>query len=136
MQLADVTGDGLLDVVASAMADLNGVVDAGALYVYAGGALQTPWPSATLSVPGAVAGDEMFFMLVADVTGDGIPDVLGGAPDADFLRQAGRHALHAQGNVLDAGALYLFPGSPGMQGDQIPTTLAVPNAHARDRLGS
>ena len=52
------TGDAILDMVLPAVgADIAGVVDAGALYVWAGqiGLSGTPAPTATLTVPGAKA---------------------------------------------------------------------------------
>ncbi len=61
----DVTGDGLLDVIAAApRADIAGVVDAGALYVWAGAAPPAGVPTAVLAVPGGAA---------SDLLGTGVP---------------------------------------------------------------
>ncbi|MHC5021258.1 MAG: hypothetical protein ACYTGX_14330, partial [Planctomycetota bacterium] len=62
IQCCDVTGDGVLDVVAGAQfADVGGTVDTGAIYVWAGGTGLTGAvaPTATLTVTGAVASDRL-----------------------------------------------------------------------------
>lgn len=122
LQLADVTGDGKLDIVGHAYADVNGVVNAGALFVYPGGSLAgTVLPSATLVVPGAQPGDPMYLAFVADLTGDGVSDVLGASPAANIA------------GVLNAGALYLWSGT--LSGTPAPLQMTVPDAHKNDQLG-
>ena len=81
------TGDGNLDIVVGAeLADVGGVVDTGAIYVWQGGPTlhATPTPLATLTVAGAVANDQLGnasgqAIQFADVTGDGILDVVAAA---------------------------------------------------------
>ena len=129
---ADVTGDGILDIVAGASyADVGGVSDAGAVYLWAGGSglSGAVSPTATLTVPGAAANDEMCNsssgqgLLCADVTGDGILDVVAGACWADVA------------GVLDAGAVYVWAGGTGLSGALSPTaTLTVPGASTKDWL--
>ena len=127
--IADVDADGILDIVASARTGGGSVVDGGAILVYSSGAL---WgkntPDATLLAPAALvapgsAPDRMDIAAVADLTGDGKLDVLGHASTADVA------------GVADAGALYLFVGARGLQGEPAATVLAVPGAQPGDQLG-
>jgi hypothetical protein len=60
VQLGDVTGDGVFDlVVGASSADVGGVADTGAVFLWMGGAplVGTPAASARYVVVGAVAGD-------------------------------------------------------------------------------
>ncbi len=117
IQTADVTGDGVLDVLAVASAaDVGAAADAGAVYVWRGGASPGSSPSATLTVPGAAPGDQLGIWLLrtAEVTGDGVLDVVAGSPYAD---RAGE---------TDVGAVYVFAGGAGLVGSVAPTaTLSV-----------
>jgi len=134
IQIADVTGDGILDVVSTSfLADVGGVVDAGAVYVWKGGATLTGAVSAfaTLTVPGAVAGDRLGQGLgqqgiqLADVTGDGVLDVIGAAANADVA------------GVVDVGAVYVWKGGSTLTGTPpLFSRLEVPGAIAGDRLGA
>ena len=97
IDIGDVSGDGIQDVlVSSCEADRSGAVDAGAIWVWNGrdafeGELD---PSATLEVPGAAAGDKLTFLglRLADVSGDGVLDVLATAPYADIASASDRGA--------------------------------------------
>lgn len=130
VQAVDVSGDGVLDVVvASALTDA-GAADAGSVLVWAGGAALagTPAPLATLTVTGAVAGDQLGLtsaqgLFLADVSGDDIPDVVVGAQGADA-------------GGLDTGAMYVWNGGPGLVGALGPTaTLTVSTGAPGDMLG-
>ena len=125
-QAADVTGDGTLDLVVNAPgADPGGVNDAGALFVWAGGAglVGTPVPSATLTASGASVSDGMYLLHCTDLTGDGLLDALGGSPGADIA-------------APNAGALHLFTGGSGLVGSVDRTaTLFDPLAVSNDQLG-
>ncbi len=132
IQCADVTGDGTLDVLAGAPgADIGGTVDAGAIYVWAGGSTLsgTVSPTATLRVSGATAGDRLSDAAgqgyqCADLTGDGTLDVVAGAQSADI------------GGTADTGAVYVWAGGSGLSGTLSPgATLRVSGAAASDRLG-
>ncbi len=116
----DVTGDGVLDVLG--VASTSGLVtNAGTILVYPGGALSgRVLPTVVHAAPIAGTGDQMELLALADVTGDGVPDVLGGSPAAD------------PEGILNAGAFYLFPGGSGVVP---PTVFAVPGALPDDRLG-
>jgi hypothetical protein len=128
LALVDVTGDGVLDIVAGAQrADVSGVAEVGAIHVFAGGALSgVVAPVATLTVPGAVNGDRLgsggiFF---EDVTGDGQVDVVASAPDAD-----------AHG-VPNAGAIHVWRGGASLSGALAPhATLSRSTAAPGDHLG-
>lgn len=130
IHLVDLTGDGILDVVAAAeRADVAGHTDAGAVYVFAGGAGLTGSvaPTATLTVFGAADGDRLGSggLYFADVTGDGQTDLLASAPDVD------------EGGVPNVGALYLWDGGAGLSGALTPsTTILDAFAVAGDRMGS
>jgi hypothetical protein len=132
IQFADVTGDGAPDVVVSAsQATIGGIAGTGALYVWDGGAAltDTPAPFATLAVAGATTLDHLGDssgqgITLADVTGDGIPDLLGIAFSADV------------GGVVDTGAIYLWEGGATLVGSPaLLATFAVPGAVTGDQLG-
>ncbi|HEX6883849.1 MAG TPA: hypothetical protein VF530_10755 [Planctomycetota bacterium] len=115
--LVDVTGDGVLDVVASSgFATVTGVANAGAAHVWAGGPglRGVPAPRATLSVPGADANDEFTIGRFADVSGDGILDLIGSSR-ADV------------GGLVDLGAFWVFEGGATLAGGVAPVArLATP----------
>ncbi len=132
VQIGDVTGDGVLDVVAGAqLADISGVVDAGAIYVWKGTTSPSGVPDATLTVPGALFGDVLGYTSVdggqgiqlADVTADGVLDIVAGTYPADI------------GGVVNAGAIYVWGGGPALSGSQAPlATLTVARAIRDDYL--
>ncbi len=130
---ADVTGDGLTDIVAGTeFATIDGKEEAGGIYVWRGGSgLRGQVASlASLVAPGAYLDQLGKFgvsqgILLADVTGDGRLDVLAGASLADRNQRR------------DVGALYVWAGGPSLAGVTRPTaTLAVPDATAGDELGA
>ena len=102
----DLDGDGLADVAAGA----PGADEArGQVLIWTGNQLArgiTSFPQ--FRVLGADAGDGLGRGLaVADVDGDGIDDLLAGAP---------RRNTESRGATFDAGALYLFRGVTGWAG--------------------
>ncbi|MCC7138016.1 MAG: FG-GAP repeat protein [Planctomycetes bacterium] len=114
--VGDVTGDGVADLVVSApLADAAGQGDLGAIYVWKGGAtlVGARAPDATLSVPGGTPGDAIGLRLLADVTGDGVLDVVGGASTVDVA-------------VVDVGALYLWKGGGALVGARAPDASLLP----------
>ncbi|MFC1706392.1 IPT/TIG domain-containing protein, partial [Planctomycetota bacterium] len=134
LHCVDVTDDGVLDIVAGAYrADVGGVTNTGAIYVWAGGSglAGTPAPTTTLTITGAAANDMLGFipggqgLLCADVTGDGVPDIVAGAFSADV------------GGTSDTGAVYVWAGGSGLAGTPAPTaTLTVTGAVTGDELGN
>ena len=65
LQVLDFDGDGSLDVFAATeRADVGGVQDTGALYLWKDGTLWsgTTAPNGDLTVPGAVAGDRLTYL--------------------------------------------------------------------------
>lgn len=120
--VGDVTGDGLLDLVVGAdRADIGGVVDAGAVWVWAGGSslLGAPTPTARLIVPGAVTGDqENGELFLFDLDGDGSQEV---------VLRAGR----ADTTGVDHGAVYVWKGGATLAGGSVvPTSSLVPGSAA------
>lgn len=130
VQTVDVSGDGILDVVVASQFTDVGVADTGSVLIWAGGAglAGAPAPLATLSVPGATAGDQLGLasvqgLYLADVGGDDVPDIVVGAQNADA-------------GGVDTGAIYVWSGGAGLTGALAPTaTLTVPGAAPGDMLG-
>ncbi len=126
----DVTGDGIADVVGGAnLADVGPVVNAGAVYVWEGGANPNATPFAELTIPAAAPGDRLGWAAgqaihLVDVVGDATLDLV-------ILAQ-----LSDEGGVLDAGAVHVWQGGPGLFGGPPQATLAIPFAADGDQLGS
>ncbi len=134
--VVDVTNDGVADVIAVASgADVNGVVDAGEICVFAGGPgmTGTPAPMATLHLPNAVAGDQLGLvrigwyaqgLLIGDVTGDGVADVVACASQAD------------RPGFINCGRLFVWEGGAALTGSPAPTaTLDALSTKGGDMLG-
>jgi hypothetical protein len=128
--VGDVTGDGIQDVVASAgFADSPMFVDVGTVYVFAGGAAPSAGPHATLRSPQAAAGDFLSGgappgIQLADVTGDGVLDVVVSAPSASLF------------GVQNSGGVFVFKGGPLLLGAVVPTAILAPsNPTINDQLG-
>jgi len=130
--LEDVTGDGILDVVVAAPFYDAITQDEGAVFVWEGGPslVHKPAPRATLTVAGAAPGDLLGYfgalqaIRAADVTGDGIADVIVGASLAD------------DGAKADTGAIFVWAGGAALTGSPAPTaTLRDSAAKGQDRLG-
>ncbi len=132
MTVGDVTGDGILDVVAIAhYVDQGPVLDTGALYVWEGGASPASTPTNKLTVPGAAAEDCLSYtrgapgLQLRDITGDGVKDVVVASSIADHL------------GVEDLGAIYVWTGGPSLRKKTTPdATLHVPGIGEDSELGS
>lgn len=135
VQIVDVTGDAVDDVVVTCSgAAAGGVINRGAIYVFAGGStLQgRPAPHATLTVPdadasdllGATGGSGSQGVMLGDVTGDQVPDVIALAVSADL-------------DGIDRGAMYVFQGGATLAGAIAPlATARVSGARDGDLLGT
>lgn len=101
----DVDEDGYEDFIAGTPeADINGMVDAGAAYVYSGKTGQLLYPTY-----GSATGDQLGYSvgISGNVDGTGGDDIIIGVPGKD-TPSAGDAAT-----LLDAGAAYIYSGSDG-----------------------
>ena len=132
LNIDDVTGDGVPDLVCSARNADAVATDSGAVYVWVGSSTPTGNPDFTLSVPGSAAGDRLGnigtfgdgrqAIQLADLTGDGVLDILVGASEADVS------------SVQNTGAIHVWVG--GATISSAPSfSLVVPGAGVDDRLG-
>jgi len=102
----DVTGDGVPDVLVGAPRHNGSGPRTGAVYVVPATStgVANLRDAATATLGGVAAGDSAGFALAAgDVNGDGVPDVLVGAPGSDR-------------RTRDAGAAYVVYGSSSLDG--------------------
>jgi hypothetical protein len=97
----DINADGYDDVIVGSLYNDGTGTDAGAAYIYFGGAVLDYYPDVFLY--GAAAYDHFGTSVsyAGDVNQDGYPDVIVGAPEND-----------AAG--IDAGRAYIYFGGPGM----------------------
>ncbi len=111
VQLADVTGDGSLDVVVTTPRARGAAYRSGVVEVWAGGAgfSGTVYPDAVLRVPTSMPNDLLgddtgstVAVVIVDVTGDGIRDIAVAACYADV------------GTLVDAGRAWVWAGGPGL----------------------
>ena len=131
LQLFDLNGDGILDIVLAAeSADVNGVVNAGAVFAYLGGPglAGSQSPDVTFRQPAPAVNDKFGSMpvLFADLTGDTVPELICGSSYADV------------GGVTDAGGVWVWSLGAGLGSDPEPgplRELTNPTASAGDRLG-
>ena len=131
VRVGDVSGDGVLDVVAVArQADRGGLPNTGVAFVWLGSSTPSGTPSATLELPNAVAGDRLGDaadpgLQLVDISGDGVLDILIAAEGADW------------NNVVDAGGLFAFFGGANLQGTRAPdVSFHQPSPQQGDRFGS
>src|SRR5262249_28061035 len=113
--IGDVNGDGFLDLVVL-VPPLRGVSgDVGVLLLYLGSPDGLPSsPTTTRSIAGPRPLNIPRTVAVADVTGDGLADILIGEPEADVL-------------VRDSGAVQVFAGLPDSPFlSAAPTTTLLP----------
>lgn len=130
-QAVDVTGDGVRDLISGAsFADRAGS-DRGAIYLWKGGStLPSGDPDSTLEVASGADNDRIGRqslgvqgIRVVDVTGDGVPDVISAAPEAD-------------GAGTDRGAIYVWKGGPTITATNPDFVLSVSSGADGDRIGS
>ncbi|HSB09074.1 MAG TPA: hypothetical protein VLM38_06145 [Blastocatellia bacterium] len=161
--IGDVNGGGAADLIVGApladrpdTAGVPSAVDTGAVFVVFGGSNLTPamgtsktfdinstqqnvslYGAGNTATPGTNDADHLGVSVAAgDVTGDGIPDLLAGAPDADGPGE-GRPG---------AGEAYVLLGGPGLNAEfgsekridlfSGSATVTILGAHSGDHLGS
>lgn len=99
--LGDIDGDGMPDfAVGAPFASPSGRQQAGIVYVYSGAS-----GSLLYAIAGGEAGAGLGFSLSSldDINGDGIPEIIAGAPDS------------SPGGRTEAGSVYIFSGQDGSQ---------------------
>ena len=124
------TGDGHLDVVSTDRGyDWNGVPDAGAVFIWAGGPTMSGTLDATAYLVDDTGGPNDLFLWHAerfeDVTGDGFVDIVVLAERADI------------GGAVDAGQVLVWQGGPTLTGEVRPLAkLRAPYARDNTLVGS
>jgi FG-GAP repeat protein/VCBS repeat protein len=129
VDLADLDGDGTLDVLASsARASVNGAANAGVLLIWKGDASLTGVPAPTAEITAANPQADEYFpgtVLLTDVTGDGQRDVVGCTSLTDV------------NGIADVGAVHVVASSGGFSGTISATATFVPSSgSAGDLIGS
>ena len=127
----DLDGDGYADLIVGApgldRAGARRGVDRGAVYLYRGGADGLSSFAVRLEAPVPLDHDRFGYAVSAagDVDGDGLADLMVGAPSADGADQ-------------DSGLVYVFLGRPGGPGSTPDQVLAIDPADAAsyERFGS
>jgi len=132
--IGDVDGDGVTDVVVSATGNPPYGDSRGKLYVYSGKTGKLLWK--TVGAPGALLGTSL--EAAGDVDGDGIPDVIAGAPGEDaayvFSGKDGRQLQRLAGDPLDHDFGTAVAGIGDFDGDGVPEILVgAPSSESRDR---
>jgi hypothetical protein len=137
--IADMTGDGLADLLVGAPGmdvnplQPNELLDAGAAYMFRGGptltsrsAFQADWKTTGME-EGDLLGASC---LAADLSGDGIAELVIGAPSAN-------PQIPGVTKKWDGGAVYAFLGGPQLaSGPASSATAIFTPEHAGDELGS
>jgi len=109
--LGDVTGDSIGDFAVSAVyADVSQITDAGIVYIYSGGSVISKKETAILK--GRVSREQMGFRVLSpgDFTGDGIDDILIGAPGGGS-GGIGAAYIFAGGSIIRTEPLKIFYGT-------------------------
>ncbi len=130
--IGDVDGDGVTDVVVSATGNPPYGDSRGKLYVYSGKTGKLLWK--TVGAAGALLGTSL--EAAGDVDGDGIPDVVAGAPGEDaayvFSGKDGKQLRRLAGDPLDHDFGTSVAGIGDFDGDGVPEILVgAPSSESR-----
>ncbi|MFN0124480.1 MAG: Ig-like domain-containing protein [Blastocatellia bacterium] len=133
--VGDLDGDGVADLAMGAPFANGAGFDHGRVYIFFGrlqnGIIDLQFTNANLTLTGENAGDWFGASLaIADVNGNGIGDLLIGAPGADFIDASGK-------TRADCGKAYVVSGKPaaGASGIAQVASFTVAGANAADQLG-
>lgn len=112
--VGDLDGDGKSEIIVGAPQNDAGGTNSGRVYAFSGATGAILW-----TLTGQNAGDRFGFAVAAgrDITGDGIGDIVVGAPQADAVG-------------VDSGKVYLFSGANAQM------VFVAPGYAADDRFGS
>ena len=118
-------------MVSAYVADVSGVYNAGAVYLWVGGSglSGAKAPTATFRDPNAASQTQLgdgagTGVVFGDLDGDGVLDVIVCSPLIDLVGKT------------EVGVIYRWAGGSGLTGTPTPQMLQVPWAAAGDELGN
>jgi hypothetical protein len=103
----DVTGDGTVDVIASAGGyDDGAIADIGRIYIFTGesGLASESAANADITLTGEGAGDALVLRAVADVNGDGVDDIIANSSTNPAGTNVGKIYVFFGGSALATGS--------------------------------